>query len=43
MKIMLWNMRGFQRPARRAQVKDYIKDEKLDSIGLLETIRESFT
>jgi hypothetical protein len=43
MKIMLWNMRGFGRPTRRTQVKKYMKKENLDGIGLLETIRESFT
>jgi hypothetical protein len=43
MKIMFWNMRDFERPARRTQVKEYMKKENLDGIGLLETIRESFT
>jgi hypothetical protein len=36
-------MRGFGRPARRTQVKEYMRGESLDDIGLLETIRESFT
>jgi hypothetical protein len=36
-------MRVFERPARRLQVKEYIKEEKLDGIGLLETIKESLT
>jgi hypothetical protein len=43
MKLMFWNMRGFGRLAIRTQVKEYIREEKLDDIGLLETIRESFT
>jgi hypothetical protein len=39
MKLLFWNMRGFERPARRTQVKEYIREEKLDGIGLPETIR----
>jgi hypothetical protein len=36
-------MRGFGKPDRRTQVKEYMRGENLDGIGLLETIRESFT
>jgi hypothetical protein len=43
MKLMFWNMRGFGRHARRTQVKEYVRVEKLDGIGLLEIIRKSFT
>jgi hypothetical protein len=43
MKLMFWNMRGFGRSARRRQVKNYIMEEKLEGIDLLETIKENFT
>jgi hypothetical protein len=40
---MFWKMRGLGRPARIIQVKEFTKEEKLDGIGLLETIKRSFT
>jgi exonuclease III len=42
MKIMFCNIRGFGSSARR-QIKEYIKEEGLDVVGLQETISEGFT
>jgi exonuclease III len=36
-------MRGFGNPTRRRHVKDYIREEGLDTVGLQETIREDFS
>jgi hypothetical protein len=43
MKFMFWNMRGFRRPTKRAQLKEYIREELLDGARILETIRGEFT
>jgi exonuclease III len=43
MKFLVWNIRGFGRPARRRQIKYYIREEVFDVIGLQETIRSDFT
>jgi hypothetical protein len=43
MKFMFWNMRGFGRPTRRVQLKEYIREDCLDGAGILETIRGEFT
>jgi hypothetical protein len=43
MKILFWNIRGFGKPSRRKQIKDYIKQEDLMGIGLLETMKGDFT
>jgi hypothetical protein len=40
---LFWNIRDFGRLARRRQIKDYIKEEFLDGIGLQETMKEYFT
>jgi hypothetical protein len=43
MKFMFWNMRGFGKPARRKQIRDYISNEGLDGIKLQETMKRDFT
>jgi exonuclease III len=43
MRFMFWNIRGFGNPARRRQIREYIREEKLDAIGLQETIKEEFS
>jgi exonuclease III len=43
MRFMFWNIRGFGAPARRRQVRELIVEEKLDGIGLQETIRQEFS
>jgi exonuclease III len=43
MRFLFWNIRGFERPAMRRQIKDYIKEEFLDGVGLQETMKEDFT
>lgn len=43
MKILFWNVRGIGGEARKKQVKDYIWQEKLDIVGLQETIKQDFS
>jgi exonuclease III len=43
MRFMFWNIRGFGKLAKRRQIKQYIKEDRLDGIGLQETIRKEFT
>lgn len=43
MKILFWNIRGFGRPARRRQIREYIMEESLDIVGLQETIKQDFS
>jgi exonuclease III len=43
MKIMFWNIRGFGRLARRRQIREYIREEGVDGVGLQETIKSEFT
>jgi hypothetical protein len=38
-----YNIRGFGRPGRRTQIKEFISREKLDFVGLQETIKAPFT
>jgi hypothetical protein len=42
MKFMFWNVRGLGKPPRR-QVRELIEEERLDGIGLQETIKVDFT
>jgi hypothetical protein len=42
-RLLFWNIRGFGRPARRRQIRDYISEENLDGISLHETIKGDFT
>jgi hypothetical protein len=34
MRFMFWNIRGFGNAARWRQIREYIREEKLDAIGL---------
>jgi exonuclease III len=43
MKILMWNVRGLGKPARRRQVREYILHENIDFIGLQETIKQDFS
>jgi hypothetical protein len=43
MKFLFWNIRGFGRPDRRRQIREYIKEEWLDGVGLQESMKENFT
>ena len=43
MKILMWNVRGLGKPARRAQVREYVAREKIDIIGLQETVKTEFS
>ncbi|XP_071674451.1 uncharacterized protein [Lolium perenne] len=43
MRAGFYNIRGFGRPGRRTQIKDFISRERLDFVGLQETIKASFT
>jgi hypothetical protein len=43
MRLMFWNIRGFGKPARRRQIEDFIFEEKLDGVGLQETIKTDYT
>uniref|UniRef100_A0A453CMW0 Endonuclease/exonuclease/phosphatase domain-containing protein n=1 Tax=Aegilops tauschii subsp. strangulata TaxID=200361 RepID=A0A453CMW0_AEGTS len=42
MRALLWNIRGFGHAGRRTQLKDYIRKEAIDIVGLQETIRSEF-
>lgn len=37
MIVTTWNVRGLQQPPRQAAVTDFIKNNKVDVMGLLET------
>ncbi|KAK1618982.1 hypothetical protein QYE76_024499 [Lolium multiflorum] len=39
---LIWNIRGFEAPGRKQQLKEYIRRENVDIVGLQETIKESF-
>lgn len=42
MKIVMWNVRGMNKKERQREVRDLIKKEKPDLVGLVETkIREN--
>ncbi|KAK1607529.1 hypothetical protein QYE76_031202 [Lolium multiflorum] len=43
MRAGFYNICGFGRPGRRTQIKDFISRERLDFVGLQETIKTSFT
>ena len=42
MRALLWNIRGFGHAGRRTQLKEYIRKEAIDIVGLQETIRAEF-
>jgi exonuclease III len=43
MKMLMWNVRGLGKPARRNQVRNYILQEGADLVGLQETMKQDFT
>ena len=43
MRAGFYNIRGFGRPGRRTQIRELITRERLDFVGLQETIKASFT
>ena len=43
MRIFIWNVRGLGKPARRGQLRDYILKERIDIVGLQETIKIDFS
>jgi exonuclease III len=43
MKALAYNLRGFGREGRRTQLRDYMRSNRLDILGLQETIRQDFT
>ena len=43
MKALIWNIRGFGARGRRDQLKDLVRSENVDFIGLVETIKSSFS
>ena len=36
-KILSWNVRGVNNPEKRKSIKQFIKDERVDLVCLLET------
>ena len=43
MKALFWNIRGFGARGRRDQLKDLVRSENVDIIGLVETLKPSFS
>jgi exonuclease III len=43
MKALLYNIRGFGQQGRRTQLKDFMRDHRLDILGLQETIKQDFS
>jgi exonuclease III len=43
MRFLIYNIRGFGAPGRRSQLRDYIKQHRVDIIGLQETIKQEFS
>ena len=43
MRILSWNVRGLGKKARKRQVRDYVTKEKIDIVGLQETMKQDFT
>jgi exonuclease III len=39
---LIWNIRRFEAPGRQQQLKEYMRRENMDIVGLQETIKESF-
>jgi len=42
MGVMVWNVRGLGKLARRRQIREYIFQEKIDVVELQETVKEDF-
>ena len=43
MKALFWNIRGFGARGRRDQLKDMVRSKNIDIIGLVETLKPSFS
>jgi exonuclease III len=41
-KTLIWNIRGFGVKGRRRQLKEYLRQENVDIVGLQETIKQNF-
>jgi exonuclease III len=41
-KTLIWNIRGFGVEGRRRQLKEYLRQENVDIVGLQETIKQNF-
>ena len=42
MRALFWNFRGFGHVGRRTQLKEYMRKEDIDIVGLQETIKADF-
>jgi exonuclease III len=42
MRMLIWNVRGLGNPARRRQIREHISHEKIDIVGLQETVKSDF-
>ena len=42
MRALFWNIRGFGHVGRRTQLKEYMRKEDIDIVGLQETIKANF-
>jgi exonuclease III len=42
MRVLMWNIRGLGKPARMRQLSEQIIKEKVDVVGVQETIKQSF-
>ena len=42
MQVLFWNIRGFGHVGRRTLLKEYMRKEDMDIVGLQETIKTDF-
>ena len=43
MRVLFWNIRGFGARGHRGQLKDLVRSNSIDFVGLVETFKESFS
>ena len=43
MRVLSWNVRGLGKKARKRQVRDYIIKERIEIVGLQETMKQDFS
>ena len=43
MRVLLWNVRGLGKLARRGHIRDFIHTERIDIVGLQETVKSEFS
>ena len=43
MRVLSWNVRGLGNAARKGQVRNYILKERIDIVGLQETVKQDFS